>query len=173
VEHEYPISAIVGNTPRYPLGASVAAGHYWVRLTAGGEAQEQPLVVKMDPRVTTPAWAVEQQWLFERKITAAMNQSYDALQQVKALRAQIKGKDALKEVDTRAAEFEGVARRRGGGEHFAGINGSLAGLLGAIDGADAAPTVQQTQAVDGLLQTLSRLMTEWKGLRAEAQQKIR
>jgi photosystem II stability/assembly factor-like uncharacterized protein len=173
VEHEYPISAIVGDTPRYPLGASVAAGHYWVRLTAGGEAQEQPLVVKMDPRVTTPAWAVEQQWLFERKITAAMNQSYDALQQVKALRAQIKGKDALKEVDTRAAEFEGVARRRGGGEHFAGINGSLAGLLGAIDGADAAPTVQQTQAVDGLLQTLSRLMTEWKGLRAEAQQKIR
>jgi len=120
----------------------------------------------MDPRVTTPASEVEEQYGIERKITAAMNQSFEALQQVKALRAQIKGKDALKDVDARAAEFEGVSRRRGGGQNFAGINGALAGLLGAIDGADARPTVQQVEAVDGLVQTLAQLMTQWKAFQA-------
>jgi hypothetical protein len=177
VEHEYPISAIVGDTPRYPLGARVAAGaaagHFRVRLTAAGKTLESSLVVKMDPRGAVQAWAVEEQWLLERKIVAAMNQSYDALQEVKALRAQLKGKDALKDVDARAAEFEGVARRRGGGENFAGINGSLAGLLAAIDGADAQPTVEQTRAVDDLTRTLSQLVTQWKAFQGEAVQKMK
>ena len=173
VEHEYPISAIPGDTPRYPLGARVPPGQYTLQFIAGGKKSTQTLTVKMDPRVSTPLSAIEEQYALERKITAAMNESYDALQQVKALRARLKGKDDLKDTDARAAEFEGVARRRGGGENFAGINGSLAGLLSAIDGADAQPTVEQTRGVEGLAQTLSQLMTQWKAFQAEAQQKIR
>ena len=37
-------------------------GTYTVRLTVGGKSIEQPLVVKMDPRVTTPAAGLEQQF---------------------------------------------------------------------------------------------------------------
>jgi hypothetical protein len=173
VEHEYPISAIFGDTPRHPLGASVPPGEYTVRLTTGGKTLSQTLTLKMDPRVTAPLSAVEEQYRLERKITDAMNQSYDALQEVKALRAQLKGKDALKDVDARAAEFEGVARRRGGGENFAGVNGAMGGLLGAIDGADAQPTLEQTRAVDELSRTLSQLMTQWKAFAAEAQSRLK
>jgi len=171
VEHEYPISAISGDTPRHPVGAHALPGEYTVRLTAGGKTLNQTLVVKKDPRVPASANDFDAQYRMEKKITDAMNQSYDALQQVKAVRAQLKGKDALKELDARAAEFEGVARRRGGGQNFAGINGSLAGILGVVDGADAMPTTQQTAAVDGLVQTLGQMLDQWKAFQQEAKSK--
>ena len=49
---EYPISAIYRNTWREPRGPWVVPGLYRVRLTVNGARVEQPLVVKMDPRVT-------------------------------------------------------------------------------------------------------------------------
>src|SRR5581483_8852458 len=58
----YPISAVWGDTPSGPLGPAVMPGTYTVKLTAGGKSVEQPLVVKMDPRVTTPAAGLEQQF---------------------------------------------------------------------------------------------------------------
>src|SRR6185369_5900963 len=51
----YPISAIYRDTPSEPLGPEVLPGQYTVRLTVGGKAYTQPLTVKLDPRVTTPA----------------------------------------------------------------------------------------------------------------------
>ena len=58
----YPISAIWRDTPSGPLGPAVMPGTYTVRLTVGGKSIEQPLVVKMDPRVTTPAAGLKQQF---------------------------------------------------------------------------------------------------------------
>ncbi|HXM76097.1 MAG TPA: glycoside hydrolase, partial [Thermoanaerobaculia bacterium] len=54
LEHEYPISAIPGDTPRHPLGPAALPGAYTVRLSAFGRAWTAPLAVRMDPRVTTP-----------------------------------------------------------------------------------------------------------------------
>ena len=48
---EYPISAIVGDTPRHPRGPAVAPGAYTVKLTAGAKSFVQPLTVKLDPRI--------------------------------------------------------------------------------------------------------------------------
>ena len=62
VHHQYPISAIVHDTPRYPLGPSILPGNYTVKLTAGGQYYTQPLVVKMDPRVNTPEDELLQQF---------------------------------------------------------------------------------------------------------------
>ncbi len=41
--HDYPISAIYHDTPRYPLGASVLPGVYSVKLTVEGKSYTQPL----------------------------------------------------------------------------------------------------------------------------------
>jgi hypothetical protein len=49
--HEYPISAIPGDTPRYPLGPTALPGAYTARLTANGKSYTAPFTVKMDPRV--------------------------------------------------------------------------------------------------------------------------
>ena len=55
---EYPIAAIVGNTPASPRGLWVNPGTYQVRLTVAGRVLRQAVVVKMDPRVkmTAPTW---------------------------------------------------------------------------------------------------------------------
>jgi len=53
LEHEFPISAILHDTPKYPLGAWVVPGNYTVKLTVDGKSYSQPLVVKMDPRIKT------------------------------------------------------------------------------------------------------------------------
>ena len=42
VDHEYPISAIFHNTPRYPLGALVVPGEYSLKLTVDGKSYTQP-----------------------------------------------------------------------------------------------------------------------------------
>ena len=47
--HEYPISAIPGDTPSEPLGPYVLPGAYTVRLTVDGKAFTRALTVKLDP----------------------------------------------------------------------------------------------------------------------------
>src|SRR5207245_10850462 len=53
LEHEFPISAIYHDTPKSPLGAWALPGKYAVKLTVDGKSYTQPIVVKMDPRITT------------------------------------------------------------------------------------------------------------------------
>src|SRR5262249_15666602 len=58
----YPISAIVGNTPKTPFGTYVPPGRYTVTLRVNRRMLTQPLVVRMDPRVKTPAAVLQQQY---------------------------------------------------------------------------------------------------------------
>jgi len=51
---EFPISAIVHDTPLLPLGAWALPGTYTVRLMVDGKQFTQPLTLKMDPRIKTP-----------------------------------------------------------------------------------------------------------------------
>jgi len=52
---QYPISAIPYSTAPQPTSPWVLPGTYTVRLTADGHQFTQPLTVRMDPRVKTPA----------------------------------------------------------------------------------------------------------------------
>ncbi|HJQ31204.1 MAG TPA: hypothetical protein VJ866_03445, partial [Pyrinomonadaceae bacterium] len=88
--HEYPISAIYRDTPREPLGPAVLPGEYTVKLTAGGKTYTRALTVVMDPRVKTPRAGLEQQFTLSAQTAEGMTQTFDALEQIKKLRAQIK-----------------------------------------------------------------------------------
>lgn len=70
----YPISATPGDTPAEPRGPWALPGRYRVRLTAGGQHWEQPLTVRMDPRVTTPLAGLRQQYELSRRLAVAMRQ---------------------------------------------------------------------------------------------------
>jgi photosystem II stability/assembly factor-like uncharacterized protein len=78
VDHEYPISAIYRDTPRYPLGALAVPGEYSVKLTVNGKSYTQPLTVKMDPRVKTPLAGFEQQFALAQRIVALMHKTFVA-----------------------------------------------------------------------------------------------
>src|SRR5258708_39108008 len=57
-----PIAAVPHHTVPVPSGPWAPPGRYTVRLTVDGRSPTQPLTLKMDPRVTTPALGPSQQY---------------------------------------------------------------------------------------------------------------
>ncbi len=149
--HEYPIAAVPHDTPREPRGPWVLPGTYTVRLTAGGETQTRPLTVRMDPRITATAPALAQQHATSRRLTDAMRRDSAALREGRDLRARATGARG----DSLTAVMRDLTR----------VNGQLAGLLGVIDGAEAAPTTQAVRAVGELERTLRVAMARLDAVR--------
>ena len=172
LRHEYPISAIYRDTPRYPLGPAVMPGQYTMKLTAGGKTYTQPLTVKMDPRVKTPPAGLLEQFTLARRVAEMMHQDYEALDQVRALRAKL-GKQNP-DLGKQAAALEGSSRRPPGDEDededaggLTRLNNDLNTLLGVLEGADATPTTQAVATVEQLRRRLQSLLAKTRELEAK------
>jgi photosystem II stability/assembly factor-like uncharacterized protein len=178
----YPIAAVPRDTPSHPLGPWVMPGRYVVRLTVGGRSYDQPLTVKMDPRVRTPAEGLAQQFGLSMECYEGVRQAREALGQVRKLRAQLKevrGKtedksltEALAELDRKAAALEGSERRRGERPAEGAPTASLARLseealrlLDVLQGADAAPTTQAVATCGETRKALAGLLERWGELK--------
>jgi hypothetical protein len=183
LRHEYPISALYGNTPALPVGAIVTPGNYSVRLTVNGKTYQQPLVVAMDPRVDVSGAALAQQLDLETKVIDLVATSYESYKKASVLRQALAGDQkeleknsataaiaALKEFDQKAARLQGAdggGFGGGGGGRgarqapaFAALNRSLGSLANVVDGQDAAPTPAMETAYTG---TCAELATSAKG----------
>ncbi|MDD5544110.1 MAG: glycoside hydrolase [Acidobacteriia bacterium] len=181
LNHEYPISAIVGDTPREPRGPVVLPGQYTVRLTVSGKTYSQPLTIRMDPRIKTPPAGLARQFNLAQKIANAMHEDFVAVGEARKLRSQLKdlegraGKgamaDAIAALDKKAAALLGAGPRfeeepgSGGGESLARLNGELAQLLDVVEGADATPTTQATAAVTEIQKIVSAQLARWGELK--------
>jgi photosystem II stability/assembly factor-like uncharacterized protein len=179
LRHEYPISAIVHDTPRLPVGPAVMPGMYTVKLDVAGQSFTQPLEIKMDPRITAPVDQLDQQFRLASRICDAMNSTFASLAQVRSVRAQLrdlahqapKGEiaDAIRALEEKVAPFEeatagsGPAARQ---QTFAQLNSQFAQLLAVVDGADAAPTQTAQDTTGDLQRSLTALQTQWDDLKA-------
>ncbi len=162
LQHEFPISAIYGDTPREPLGALVPPGQYSVRLTANGKTLIQPLLVKLDPRVKTAPADIERQFALEQQISEAMERSFAASEAVSAARKRVPADSALAKQLAKLSGDEDQGFFGDPASGFSTINGSLGNLLVAIDGADAAPTMQQQAVATEVFRRLNALLSQWK-----------
>jgi len=184
LEHEFPISAVVHDTPRVPQGPLVLPGQYQVRLTAGGRTLTQTLTVKMDPRVKTLPSGLEQQLNLASAIVRSLYQDFTALRQVRALREGLKNlppkaregalAPAIAAAEGKAqALAEGAAGGAGArpeGPDSAGLgrlNGELARLLEVVEGADLPPTSQAQSGFADLERSLAGLLARWDDLRGK------
>ena len=168
--HEYPISAIYGDTPRHPLGPAVLPGVYTVRLTANGRAHTQPLTVKMDPRVQITEAGLKLQHDIGVRMNDAIGRDFAALGQVRArrtlLRAQMEGAkageiaDSLTALDSLLLSIES-GPRVGAAENLVRLNGELATILDTVEGADAEPTSQVVAAAGDLERALAAVLARW------------
>ena len=188
LSRDYPISAIYHDTPLYPLGATVLPGAYKVVLTVGGKSYTEPLNIRMDPRVKTAPEDLAQHFELDHKIAVALHQDYEALQQVRSLRAQLKAltgpdKDKAKpavvgkaagELEAKAASLEGEEGGYGTsylstpeGRSLARLNSGFNALVSALDTADAAPTTQQTATFVELEKALEEQLSAWAQLKSK------
>ncbi|PYS82828.1 MAG: glycoside hydrolase [Acidobacteria bacterium] len=180
--HEYPISANYMDTPRYPLGPAAMPGDYTVKLTVAGRTYTRPLTVLLDPRVKTPRLGLMQQFNLSTQTAAGMTASFDALEQIGKLRAQIKdlraragiapaAAAALAALDRRAAALEGEGGQRPPAAApappgLSQIHASLSTLLDVLQQSDATPTTQAVAAAADLQQKLRGLMSGWNDLKS-------
>jgi photosystem II stability/assembly factor-like uncharacterized protein len=180
----YPIAAIYKDTAPEPKGPWVMPGEYTVKLTTGGKTYMQPLKVRMDPRIKTPAEALKLQYDLSMQCYEGANQARQAQVEIRSLRAQIKtlaerlGKNptatSLAEFDKKIAALEGAggAGARGGmapvgaGEPTLGrVASEMGSLMGLLQGADMTPTTQATTACEQTFKAFNGLMATWKNLK--------
>ncbi len=174
-------AAVYGpNTPREPEGPLVLPGTYQVKLTVAGHPSTQPLLVKMDPRVKVSESDLHAQLDLGLKISTAIQQDFEAYQQIQDLRTQLKilrdrlGEDpnakeivtAEAELDSKAQALEGVRGTSGFiPESLSKTNESLASLAVIVnDTADRAPTAQAFAAFEDARNTLGVQLAQWEML---------
>jgi len=179
---DYPISAIYHDTPLYPLGAAVLPGHYKITLTVGGQSYTKTLDIKMDPRVKTTPAELRNQFDLDRKIADALHKDYEALQQLRSLRAQLKtltsAPDAIQkataDLQAKATTIEGEGGGYGArflstpeGRTLSRLNSGFGALVSALDTADAAPTTQQVEMFGELNKALEEQLSALTELKSK------
>ncbi len=192
---DYPISAIYHDTPLYPLGAAVLPGKYTVSFSnSGGKiAEKAPLEIRMDPRVKTSPEDLRRHFELDRKIAGALHNDYEAVQQVRRLRSQLKGLEGgeyvssaasssafaaaaktARELDAKAASLEGeegdyrtTYLSTPEGRSLTRLNGGLNAFVSALDTADAAPTTQQAAMFGEMEKALEEQLSAWAQLKSK------
>jgi hypothetical protein len=155
-KRQHSISAVYQNTPTGPQGPFVMPGKYTVRLTVDGKIMEQPLEIKMDPRVSISATDLKAQHDYSVEC-------YKAYHELQALResveAQLHGKKKLKKAQyTSLRDLVGEGEPENPDIIYGSIterpNETIVGLQDkflhmqlVFQNADATPT---TQAIAGL-----------------------
>jgi len=185
LNHEFPISAIYRNTPELPLGAMALPGRYVVKLTVNGKSQEQPLNLRMDPRIKTPTGELRAQFEMETGAVRGMNESFKSLGQVRSVQEQLTNRSteigssplavSLSSVAKKVAELEGGAESSFFGvpangkrpENFSTLNQHFGNLLAVADSADSAPTSQAQNVYREEVEALQTLESQWAVIRSQ------
>ena len=95
-------------------------GTYTVKLTVNGKTYSQPITVKQDPRVKTPALVMQQVYALTKATYYGAIDAQDAARQAQGLRDQIAALDA-------EADGRGRGRARGVRQEGAGADRRRAG----------------------------------------------
>jgi hypothetical protein len=164
-------------------------GSYTVRLTVNGKQYTQPLTLKLDPRVKTPAAGLAQLASLTREMYAGAENAHVAYDRARALVAELdklQGADVdafKKSVEALAPAPPAGGRGRGGRGGFgrggrgggggppapASLESAQASLLSAamaMQAADAAPTADQVAACAAARKDAQDVAAKWSALRS-------
>jgi photosystem II stability/assembly factor-like uncharacterized protein len=171
-----PIAAIGHNTVPAPTTPWVNPGTFTVKLTVNGKSYTQPIVVKPDPRVKTPALVMQQIYRLSKAAYYGALDAQETAGQVRKmageiavlrprvtgaaveLLANLEGRlDALEPGPERGVGFGAVPTRLGGTspsagpppDSLTGVSAALAAVMNLLQGADVRPTTVQLNAIAG------------------------
>ncbi|MGA8212157.1 MAG: glycoside hydrolase [Candidatus Sulfotelmatobacter sp.] len=176
--HEYPISAIPADTPRYPLGPTALPGSYTARLTANGKSYAASFTVKMDPRVKISAASLETKFHLETRLASLLSQTSRAVMQAGSIREPLQklGEQATGPARDSVQAFQskltavlgapaGPAAPPSDEITLTRVDGQVAVLYGQVWQADAEPTAAQSEAVAATEHDASDVMKRWDALK--------
>jgi len=176
--HEFPIAAVPGDTPRYPLGPTALPGSYNARLTANGKSHTAPFTVKMDPRVQVSPASLERKFQFERRLASLLSETSKAVMQAGSIRdplqklsQQASGptRDAVQGLQNKLAGVlgapAGFAAPPADAVTLTRVNGQVATLYGQVWQVDAEPTSAQSEAIATVEHDASDVMQRWDALK--------
>jgi hypothetical protein len=161
----------------------VAPGNYTVRLIVNGKTYSQPITVKLDPRVKTPATALTQLFTLTRELHDDAADARKALLEGRALSAKAASNPSLKaQIDSlapSAAGGRGGRGGRGGGFGRGGaaaaqqpslesVSNSLIAAAMAMQSAEVAPTAGQLAAAQRAKADFAATMKRWAAVKAAA-----
>src|SRR6266850_2876404 len=166
------------------VGPQVAPGTYRARLTADGETLETSFEIRKDPRVAASQDDLEAQFALAMQVHGKLSQTHQTINAIRKLKKQL---DLL---ETRAKEQGGEARlinaasslrkrasaveeelvqvkaksRQDTLNYPAKLNAKIAGLLGAVGGADFAPTQGMRDVYADLERRVDAQVKKWDAL---------
>lgn len=174
----YPISATPHDTPREPRGPWAVPGQYTVRLTIGGKSYTQPLTIRMDPRVKTPAVAIEREHAMAVALFDAIAADSAIVAEARTLRERLGGAASpiVDSIGAVVGQGGGRGGRGGGGRGGANragptissIAGELQALMALLEDSDTEPTTAQVAAVSAALRDQAALVARWNKARDAA-----
>jgi len=146
VPTQLPIQAIPDNSPTAATTPWAAPGTYTAKLTVDGRSYTQPIVVKQDPRVRTPALEMRRVYTLTNALYFGAADAQAAAIELGALRERIANQaqgseaaaQALADFGSKAAALEGTRPTAGGGRGGRGGRGAR-GAAPADQPAAAAP----------------------------------
>jgi photosystem II stability/assembly factor-like uncharacterized protein len=178
--HDYPISAIPGDTPRYPLGPTALPGSYTARLTANGKSYTATFTVKMDPRVQISPAALEKKFRLEMRMSSLVSQTSKALLQAGSIREPLQkltpqasgpALDSIKALQDKLAAILGAAAGflapPTAEVNLTRVNAQAGGLYGQVWQADAEPTVAQSEVAANTEHNTTDVLQRWNALKTE------
>ena len=173
--HEYPIAAIPGDTPRYPLGPTALPGSYTARLTLNGKSFTAPFTVKMDPRVHVSAAGLEKKFQLEMRLAAQLSESSKALMQAEAVRDSLQkmipqatgaARDSMEAFQKKLASLlDAPPDSAPGAITLMRVNSQVSTLYGQVWQADAEPTSVQSEASGNAGHEATEVMKRWDVLK--------
>jgi photosystem II stability/assembly factor-like uncharacterized protein len=163
-----------------PPGVTALPSKYTVRMTVAGQSYSQPLTVKMDPRIKTPATDLQQQFQVATEISHRQSEISEAkrsvkqlLSQARQLRPQIQNNaalvSALDALVQKADNIGGTPRNpfAPGNQppkqqpDLASLSSKFAAIFSAVNSGDEAPTAEAMTAFASAQQNLSTVMVKW------------
>jgi photosystem II stability/assembly factor-like uncharacterized protein len=172
--HDYPISAIPHDTPRFPLGPTVLPGTYTVRLTVDEKTFNAPLTIKMDPRIKISTASLEKKFRAETRMASILTESGQALLQGGSIRTQLEKLSAQANASTKEAmdvfqkKLTALLGTPGGflappsQEVTLGrLNGQAGTLYQQVWQADAEPTSSQMEALSATERESADVLKRW------------
>jgi photosystem II stability/assembly factor-like uncharacterized protein len=164
-----------------PRGVTALPGTYTVKLTVEGKSYSQPLIVKMDPRITTSLYELRKQFdaatevsRRQSEIAKAQHSVGQLLSQARQLRSQVEGNAALDAaldaLIQKAEDIAGAPQAPYGlvpskapkeQPDLTSLSAKFVHIFSAVNGGDATPTADAMQAFATAQTDLASVMAKW------------